>query len=675
MLRKLTLRNAKRSAKDYLIYLVTMVIISALMFAFHGMIFSREVRKISTDAGIFGALIGLASFFIMIIVIWLVHYMVNFMLVRRSREFGTYLLLGMKKKQIARIFRRENLILGLTAMVFGILPGFVFQKLFVNVFYAIINAEYQITAEFSIWGVLVTFGVLVLAYLLALLRIKRRFKKMHVRDFIYMEKQNEQIINENSTWKKVFVIIAVVYIILFHILAFTSRMTIITVWVYIAVLIAAIYLLYIGLSSFFVNYIKKKHRGVYQGANLFVLRQLASKIKTMRFTMGTLTILFSAALLGCMVVMMFTDFQKTQMDIQMPFDVAVFSDQPDDTFESQLAVLEENSVLKDFYSYNIYENGTDSVNQYLYTHTDGPERDETVKDGKYTGSTYFGYDTYLGLTDYNRIREMLGYGEVTLKEKHYILHGKQKIDDELEAISETVVVKAGDEPLVCQTVNMEPLSQDGMNGADYIIVVPDNLLDRLMPYYSVLVGELEGEAPDDLQTKVEATQSYWNETLLEYTYAIEKGYGNNQILSFANDVMVADNLKVDNGFAIASMSFMLAYLAIVFLCAALTILAVQQLSDSAKYRFRYEILKKLGLNKSETRKVVLKQLAVYYLCPYLISVVLSMFIGLFASERFVYYTGIQSANFTYYISAVLVFSVVYAAYFITSYVGFVRNLE
>lgn len=675
MLRKLTLRNAKRSAKDYLIYLVTMVIISALMFAFHGMIFSREVREISTEAGVFAALIGLASFFIMIIVIWLVHYMVNFMLVRRSREFGTYLLLGMKKKQIARMFRRENLILGLTAMVFGILPGFVFQKLFVNVFYAIINAEYQITAEFSIWGVLVTFGVLALAYLLALLRIKRRFKKMHVRDFIYMEKQNEQIINENSTWKKVFVIIAVVYIILFHILAFTSRMTIITVWVYIAVLIAAIYLLYIGLSSLFVDYIKKKHRGVYQGANLFVLRQLASKIKTMRFTMGTLTILFSAALLGCMVVMMFTDFQKTQMDIQMPFDVAVFSDQPDDTFESQLAVLEENSVLKDFYSYNIYENGTDSVNQYLYTHTDGPERYETVKDGKYTGSTYFGYDTYLGLTDYNRIREMLGYGEVTLKEGYYILHGKQKIDDELEAISETVVVKAGDEPLVCQTVNMEPLSQDGLNGADYIIVVPDNLLDRMMPYYSVLVGELEGEAPDDLQTKLEATQSYWNETLLEYTYAIEKGYGNNQILSFANDVMVADNLKVDNGFAIASMSFMLAYLAIVFLCAALTILAVQQLSDSAKYRFRYEILKKLGLNKSETRKVVLKQLAVYYLCPYLISVVLSMFIGLFASERFVYYTGIQSANFTYYISAVLVFSVVYAAYFITSYVGFVRNLE
>ncbi|MGL5433999.1 MAG: FtsX-like permease family protein, partial [Lachnospiraceae bacterium] len=117
MLRKLTFRNVRRSVKDYLIYLVTMVIISTLMFAFHGMIFSEDMRGLYGEFAIFGALIGFASFFIMIIVIWLVHYMVNFMLQRRSREFGTYLLLGMKKKQIAKVFRQENIILGFMAML------------------------------------------------------------------------------------------------------------------------------------------------------------------------------------------------------------------------------------------------------------------------------------------------------------------------------------------------------------------------------------------------------------------------------------------------------------------------------------------------------------------------------------------------------------------------------
>ena len=76
MLNTLTLRNEKRSARDDLIYLVIMTVISTLMFAFHGMIFSADMRAIYGEFAAFAALIGIASFFIMFIIIWLVHYMV-----------------------------------------------------------------------------------------------------------------------------------------------------------------------------------------------------------------------------------------------------------------------------------------------------------------------------------------------------------------------------------------------------------------------------------------------------------------------------------------------------------------------------------------------------------------------------------------------------------------------
>jgi len=675
MLNILTLRNVKRSARDYLIYLVTMTIIGALMFAFHGMIFSTDMRAIYGEFAAFAALIGMASFFIMFIVIWLVHYMVNFMLEKRSREFGTYLLLGMEKKQITRIFRRENMILGVVSMLLGLLPGFIFQKIFINMFYAILDVDYRMSLEFSPWGVLITFGVLVLAYLLALVRVKRKFKKMHIRDFIYMDKQNEQIVHEKGTWKKIFVFIAIAYIIFFNILVFTSGMTLYSVWGFIIGLIAAIYLLYVGLSSFFVNYIKKKNKVIYKDANLFVLRQLASKIKTMRFTMGTLTILFATALLSWTVVMMAADYQKTELDNQIPFDVAAFSDKPDASFEEQIQVTRENANLSDFHRYNIYENGTDPINQFLYSHVDGTWKNEVFKDGKMGSSTYFGYDTYMGLTDYNRIRSMLGLEEAVLESEQYILHGKEKIDDLLEEISNTIPIRVGIHTLDLRTINMEPLMQNRINGADYMIVVPDELLPYLTPYYSVMVGVLKGEVPPDLQEKLRGTLHFLDESINEELYAIEVGEGSSQVLSVSDNVMVADNLRIEGSFVIVSLCFMLAYLGIVFLCAALTIMTVQQLSDASKYRFRYEILKQLGMNKRETEKVVLKQLAVYYLCPYIISIILSIFIGMFASERFVYFTGIKAANFQYYILALLVFSVVYAAYFIVSYVGFIRNLE
>ena len=128
MLNKLALRNARRSARDYLVYLVTMTIIASLMFAFNAMIFSRDIIRLFQVAGIMAAMIGIATFFILLIVAWLVHYMVNFMLENRSREFGTYMLMGMKQKQIARMFLRENMLLGLMAFILGILPGVFLQR-------------------------------------------------------------------------------------------------------------------------------------------------------------------------------------------------------------------------------------------------------------------------------------------------------------------------------------------------------------------------------------------------------------------------------------------------------------------------------------------------------------------------------------------------------------------
>ena len=47
MLTKLSLRNAKRSIKDYLIYLITMSGVAALMFAFDTMIFSKDIAKMA----------------------------------------------------------------------------------------------------------------------------------------------------------------------------------------------------------------------------------------------------------------------------------------------------------------------------------------------------------------------------------------------------------------------------------------------------------------------------------------------------------------------------------------------------------------------------------------------------------------------------------------------------
>ena len=100
MFSKLVFRNVRRSARDYLVYVLTMTFIVALIFAFNSIIFSRDLQKMYEMATMMAAMIGIATFFIVLIVAWLINYMVRFMLEKRSREFGIYLLIGMKKKEV-----------------------------------------------------------------------------------------------------------------------------------------------------------------------------------------------------------------------------------------------------------------------------------------------------------------------------------------------------------------------------------------------------------------------------------------------------------------------------------------------------------------------------------------------------------------------------------------------
>ena len=104
-LRDLSWRNARRQARDYLVYFGhPIVIATALMYAFNGLVFSREIAELSAKLSSLPLVIVLASVAVVLILGWLVAYITRFMLTRRSRELGTYLLIGLEHRQVARLF-------------------------------------------------------------------------------------------------------------------------------------------------------------------------------------------------------------------------------------------------------------------------------------------------------------------------------------------------------------------------------------------------------------------------------------------------------------------------------------------------------------------------------------------------------------------------------------------
>lgn len=688
MLGKLSIRNMKRSAKDYQVYILTMTLVAALMYAFGSLIFQNDLSEDFTLSGsvdLMSVMIGLATFFVVLIVKWLIHYMVRFMLEKRSTEFGIYLLLGMKKKAVARLYILENLLLGGISLLFGTVFGILLQQLLMTVMYSMIRLEYRLHITLDGQTFLVTALCYAACYLLALFRYRRRFKKMNIHDLMNAQRQNEKINEKHETFKRIFFPLSILFILAFW--AMFGRLSNTgEIALFLIGLVVTIYLFYLGLSAWIICYIRKGGKLIYRGQNLFLLRQFASKMRTMQFTMGTLTSLFTLALMGASIALMFSEYENTVLESNFPFDVQAFSSDPYDDFADETAIIDASSDVVKYYPYRIYTDGANQVNTWMLTHLKawgamyldaaGAPKQEEIEEALRRDGGYYMYDTYMGITDYNCLREMLGYAGITLTDQEYLVQIKPRLENEIAEIGNDLKIMnaAEDSLLSCAGICADPFSQNGHNGADYLIIVPDDVLGRMHPYYSELAADIDGDAPVGIQQKLDALFPE-EEYSLDEEPEIDLCAGSDMILSFGEIYLVRDNLIPEIKYTLASLIIPFFYIGLVFVCVAVTVLSVQQLSDSAKYKYRYDILTKLGVSRAATDRLILKQLAAYYLCPAILAILISGKMILFVSGSFVEMTGVPTFGGAFFAKSILLFLGIYLVYFAVTYIGFKRNVE
>ena len=165
MLNKLALRNACRLWKDYLNYFLTLCMITAITFSFHSLLFSKDIYEmiyygnkgeLSTAGTMLIAFMSVSTMAIFIIVACRINYMTRFILEKRSREFAIYLLSGMRKEQIASLYMKENLYLGLCALFAGLIFGSGLQQVLFFIFYKSIGKNYKVNVKISAGSIILT---------------------------------------------------------------------------------------------------------------------------------------------------------------------------------------------------------------------------------------------------------------------------------------------------------------------------------------------------------------------------------------------------------------------------------------------------------------------------------------------------------------------------------------
>lgn len=597
MLSKLALRNAKRSMRDYAVYLLTVSISFSLMYAFNMVVFSKDIKSLNQMMDSLPIMISFISVIVIAVIEWLVHYMNCFMLEKRSRELGTYMLLGISSRKISRMIMLENSIMGTAAFLAGLLAGTFIYQILTLIIMNLFEVRFSVKADISFPAVLKSHWVFCAASV---------------------------------------GLLAAGCIILYVIFHNTSNFSPFLLLAGILLVIIGLYGAYITLAGFLIKIFLGKNERKFSKDTLFLYRNLSAKLKTMSFTMGTLAMLLTLTLACIQSAMLFNKFFELSALNRCTFDAQVSAEDPAVLTEAA-DYFKKTRGIKSSLQVPIYQCGQMALYEAL------------------DQQSYAVDDYAISYSDYAGLRKMLGYEPVNLTDGHYIIHAYsniKKIVDTKDSLPYTI----NGTTLDLQAVYDSPLSQSGNIGIGCIIVLPDHLTDGLPTDQTTLVIETEQE------TTVE------DYDYLTSLYSSDEDFQNRR----ANNWNTKGKIVSDSRASILIFGFCLYYTGLIFICTAATILAVQQLSEASKHRFRYKILSNLGVSDRKIHKLIFRQLLLYFGIPLLLPIPLSVFIA--ACVKNILLEMITTAVFWTSVSIGLgLFLLIYLLYFTATYVGCRQN--
>jgi len=646
-LSKLSLRNAKRQAGDYLIYFVTVVMVCAMLYAFNCLVFSEEIHNLSGMMDNMSLMIVLASIVVVFIIGWLVSYTTGFMLSRRSRELGTYLLIGLGNKQVARLFFLENLLVGGVALLFGIPLGNLVYQALRAILLSMFSAPYHFRYDFSPQAIGLTFAYFAAIYLFALIRSRKRIRNMKIYDLIYFERQNEAELVKKSKTRKALFVVSIVFGMAGMFLLMTASKLLIGV-IGAGCIIMFIYGFFTSFSSGVPAFFERKPERKYQGQNLMIFRTLTAKLAAMGIVMATVALLFTATLLTEGAGMVLNGIFQGRLE-RDSFDLLFVTD-TESRRDMCRAAVEDSLSVKTLHAYPLYRGEGSGMAEYL---------EKSAGYLPYKFDHDYNGEVLMAWSDYAALREMLGLPAVEWKPEQYLVHCMPYLEEPLSRWDKPLNLNG--QALVPGGVHTEPFTQNlwNGNGHQFLVIVPDEICAGQPPVRYVCAAML-GEAVTLEQYKT------LNRILDDPTTSRPHEW----------DLLYAKSIEISNTAAWSAMTvFPFFYLALILAMTAATVLTVQQLSEARRYRRQFELLRKLGMDRGEMRGVLFRQLTIYYLMPVIPPVVIAIpFISNMCNE--VEPGTMMGANSPPMILVVSfgLFFLVYLLYTVIAYLNMKRNV-
>ena len=681
MYAQLAKTNVRKSIKDYLIYFITIAICVSLFYAITSLS-SSDYELITEESYNFRALkiiLQYSTYLITAILILLIAYVNKYMIGRRKREFATYVLLGAEQRSVSLMFFIETIVVGFLAIITGILVGTLFSQAITAI--VLISAKQEVVFSIKLYAdtVVITFIFFISMFCIIGLYNVIVLRKIKLIDMLNAHKQVEfQFKRSNKVYIAIFVVSIIMYIIsgsytvkLINSEIDYSVKSLMYIGISLITFIIGTYALFYSIAYIMI-YIKNKCINFkYEGTNLFLIGAIVSKVKTAPILMATISITFLGAMISFIMTLVMSQWSMGYLDMRVPYDIEIRNNYSTN-FLAQSNIDDIKVIPKLDYS-EIVEwlnnNGKDiesycQVEKYIISHDDNIKSTLAIK-----------------LSDFNKLRTMLGYDEIKLNDKEFTTQWHNAVSDE---VINNYVGKNSKLNINGVTYNIsqdssykESIGEGFYSNSDNIIILPDEVCDNLDFIETNFVANIENKMK--YEEANEFRQNYiYNWFRSNNSEFVTKYSDENDITYRVIDIRIK-SLEINNILTTTlAMRILGVYLGIVLLMISLTILSLSQLTDSIEHKDRFNVLRKLGVEENQINRIILKQISIYFIVPIVIAMIGD---AIFIYNYYLIYNDIITVfvgNIEFILSiifGVALMIVIYICYFIGTYYTFKRNIN
>lgn len=585
----ITFRNIKRNFHNYLIYFVSMVFCIMIYYTFTSIEYNKQVSDLAAGSMKVSTAFNAASIVIAVFVAMFIWYSNSFFTKKRKKEVALYSMLGVKKKQIGRMLFYENLVMGALALVAGILIGTLFSKLFVMILIHIMSFDVNVKFAISLKAIIGTIIVFLVIFIIASVHSYTLIYRFQLIELF----KSEKVAQKQPKASLILALLSIIFIGTGYYMALTYKFDNLSKLLVILVsTVIGTYMFFSSLIVFIIKLSKKNKVKYFRGLNMIGTSQLLYRIKANGRSLATIAVLSATTITAMGTAASLYYDQVNSINKLTPFSY---------DYKSNGKTLDEQiDRIINKHPNNKIKSSTNS--EFLIIDSKWPEISK-MKMHPLTNSKSF----VISESTMKELSKARGIDyNISLNSDEVLFFMRMYSDKMMEnPVGKNIELKIKD-----RTVPFK--IKDFKEG---ILTNPLDINDSYMQDTVVVMDEVYNKLYDkDKVIKRRFINIENQKESKKLTGEIETALGSKEALT-SNYQCYRDTM-INMGIVI----FLASFIGFVFLICTGSIIFFKQLSEASEDKDKYDILKKIGVKKSEIRISIARQMVFIFALPLVIGI-------------------------------------------------------